>query len=479
MIRAFILIIVIALTFIRGANAAVEVQNVTFQTRDAGKVVFNHAIHMAHKNMANNCRVCHYGIYNLKQKVRYTMADMTQGKSCGACHNSRNAFSVKQCVRCHQTKEIIFQVKATGATHFSHKKHLTSNPNCSKCHPALFATGQSKRATMNDMEKGKSCGACHNGRKAFGIDKCTTCHPAKEITFKVKETGPTIFKHAEHIESHHCSDCHPAIYPAKRSGVRVSMAQMAKGRSCGACHNGKISFPLKQCIRCHQVKEIAYRVNATGATHFSHKKHLELYQECSACHPKLFAAGPNRRASMDDMEKGKSCGACHDGKTAFDVNSCTTCHPAGDIIFKVRETGPTRFPHAEHIEAHHCGDCHTKLYPTIRRAKKVTMAQMEKGASCGTCHNGKDAFGLTQCASCHPTNELTFAVKDAGNVTFSHKAHGELYKCGECHVTLFATTRSATKVSMKEMEQGKSCGACHEGKNAFSVMDKCDKCHKQ
>jgi c(7)-type cytochrome triheme protein len=30
---------------------------------------------------------------------------------------------------------------------------------------------------------------------------------------------------------------------------------------------------------------------------------------------------------MDEMEKGKSCGACHDGKTAFTVKeNCDTCH---------------------------------------------------------------------------------------------------------------------------------------------------------
>jgi len=478
MIRTCILLITIFI-IVAGSHAhALEYQNVTFQTRDAGKVVFSHANHMNHKGMANNCKVCHYGIYNFKKKTRYTMADMLKGKSCGTCHNGRLSFSVKECVRCHQTKEIVYQVKATGATHFSHKKHGNLYPNCAVCHPGLFAAGNNRAATMKDMEKGKSCGACHNGRKAFGVDKCTTCHPVKEMVFKVKETGPTLFKHAEHIESHHCSDCHPTLFTARKSGNRISMAEMEKGKSCGACHNGKDSFPLKECVRCHQVKEIVYPVKATGATHFSHKKHLEISSDCRTCHPTLFVAGPNKRATMADMEKGKSCGACHDGKTAFDVKSCITCHPAKDITFKVKETGPTIFKHAEHIESHHCSDCHTRLYPTTRRAKKVSMAEMEKGKSCGACHNGKDATAISSCATCHPTKELTFEVKDAGNVIFSHKSHTGLYKCGECHVTLYATSRIATRVSMKEMENGKSCGACHEGKNAFSVKDKCESCHK-
>lgn len=478
MIRDLLLIISFALVSAASANAAIDIRNVTFPTRDAGRVVFSHTTHMSHKNMANNCRACHYGIYNIRKKTRYTMADMARGQSCGACHNSRDAFSLKQCARCHQTKEIVYQVKATGATHFSHKKHLSTTPTCAGCHPSLFAAGPNRRVTMAEMEKGKSCGACHNGRKAFSVNRCVNCHPAKEIIFRVRETGPTVFKHAQHIESHHCTDCHPALYAAKRSGMRVTMGQMERGKSCGACHNGKTGFPLRQCIRCHQVKEIAYRVTATGSTHFSHKKHLETTPDCKACHPALFTAGPNRRATMRDMENGKSCGACHNGDRAFDIKSCTTCHPAGDIVFKVKETGPTRFPHAEHIEAHHCGDCHTKLYPTTRRSKKVTMAEMEKGKSCGACHNAQAAFSLRECASCHPAKEIVFTVADAGNVTFSHKSHGGLYGCGECHVAIYATARSASRISMKEMEQGKSCGVCHEGKNAFSVRDKCEKCHK-
>ncbi|ABK99190.1 cytochrome c3 family protein [Pelobacter propionicus] len=478
MIRVAMYAMILLLTATAPAGAAVQVRDVTFQTRDAGTVLFSHSVHMGHKNMANNCRACHYGIYNLKQKSRFTMADMARGKSCGACHNARVSFSLKQCSRCHQTKEIVYQVSATGATHFSHKKHLETSPDCARCHPGLFAAGPNRRATMVDMEKGRSCGACHNGKSAFGLSRCTSCHPVKEITFRSREAGPTIFKHAQHIESHHCSDCHPSLYATKRRGARVTMAEMEKGKSCGACHNAKVSFSLKQCSRCHQVKEIVYRVKATGATHFSHKKHLEISPDCRGCHPRIFVAGANKRATMADMEKGKSCGACHNGTNAFDVKSCTTCHPADDILFKVRETGPTHFPHARHIEAHHCGDCHTRLYPTTRRSKKVSMAEMEKGKSCGACHNGTNASPLTRCATCHPTKELVFEVKESGNVSFSHTFHGEIYKCGECHPALYATTRSTVMVSMQEMEKEKSCGACHEGKNAFSVAGDCEKCHK-
>lgn len=385
------------------ASAAVEIRTITYSTKNAGKVVFSHKNHMVQKGINNSCKVCHDSIYSIKKKTSFTMAEMEKEKSCGACHNSKDAFGLNECIRCHKTKEIVYRIKATGATHFSHKKHVALSPNCATCHPALYAAGPNKRATMAEMAKGKSCAACHNGKKAFGIDKCTTCHPVKTLTFRVKETGPTLFRHEEHIETHHCSDCHPKLYSATKRGNPVSMAE---------------------------------------------------------------------------MYKGKSCGACHDGKQSFSIKSCSTCHPVKNLTFKVKETGPTLFSHAKHIEAYSCSDCHTKLYPTARRKKPVTMAEMEKGQSCGACHDGKTALPLKDCTICHPTKELSFEVKEAGNVAFSHKSHNSLYRCGECHVTVYATARSTTKVSMKEMENGKSCGACHEGKSAFSVKDKCEACHK-
>ncbi len=106
------------------------------------------------------------------------------------------------------------------------------------------------------------------------------------------------------------------------------------------------------------------------------------------------------------------------------------------------------------------------------------MADMEKGKSCGACHNSKEAFPIKECTKCHPARELVFEDKDAGNVLFSHKFHLGLYTCTDCHVSKFQTTRSKVKVSMQEMEKGKSCGACHDSKTAFSVKDKCDTCHK-
>jgi c(7)-type cytochrome triheme protein len=68
-----------------------------------------------------------------------------------------------------------------GKVTFSHEKHLAKSPKCTDCHTKIFKMAKGQRSTpkMADMEKGQSCGTCHNGQAAFDVkDKavCTKCH---------------------------------------------------------------------------------------------------------------------------------------------------------------------------------------------------------------------------------------------------------------------------------------------------------------
>jgi len=74
--------------------------------------------------------------------------------------------------------------------------------------------------------------------------------------------------------------------------------------------------------------------------------------------------------------------------------------------------------------------------------------------------------------------DVVFEDKTLGDVMFSHNNHTGLYTCVDCHTSLYNTTRSKVKVSMQEMEKGKSCGACHDGKTAFTVKEQCKSCHQ-
>lgn len=68
-----------------------------------------------------------------------------------------------------------------------------------------------------------------------------------------------------------------------------------------------------------------------------------------------------------------------------------------------------------------------------------------------------------------------------GDTVFSHEVHveGAGMKCQDCHAKLYTNTKQHKAVTMKAMEQGKSCGACHNGKKAFSVKENCENCHKK
>ena len=70
---------------------------------------------------------------------------------------------------------------AEGKVSFSHEKHAPKSPKCTDCHTKIFkmTKGQRSAPKMAEMEKGQSCGTCHNGQAAFGVKEkadCAMCH---------------------------------------------------------------------------------------------------------------------------------------------------------------------------------------------------------------------------------------------------------------------------------------------------------------
>lgn len=78
--------------------------------------------------------------------------------------------------------------------------------------------------------------------------------------------------------------------------------------------------------------------------------------------------------------------------------------------------------------------------------------------------------------------DVVFRPAGANPVVYSHDKHytKAALKCSECHYKLYTTMGHRKKVTMQEMSQGQSCGACHNGKRSFDVTAKenCVKCHK-
>lgn len=75
--------------------------------------------------------------------------------------------------------------ESPGPVAFRHETHVSPGPKvCLACHPEPFPILRPVRATTHArMDAGDSCGACHDGEKAFGADDgaaCEICHVRRE-----------------------------------------------------------------------------------------------------------------------------------------------------------------------------------------------------------------------------------------------------------------------------------------------------------
>jgi c(7)-type cytochrome triheme protein len=61
-------------------------------------IIFSHKKH----TVWNGCELCHPDIFMgvKKGNSKYSMVDISEGKSCGACHVNV-AFPITDCQRCH------------------------------------------------------------------------------------------------------------------------------------------------------------------------------------------------------------------------------------------------------------------------------------------------------------------------------------------------------------------------------------------
>ena len=157
---------------------------------------------------------------------------------------------------------------------------------------------------------------------------------------------------------------------------------------------------------------------------FSHATHT-YWLSCNGCHPSIFAmqAGANP-ITMEKIFQGEYCGRCH-GTVAFAADiGCSRCHkrvaakavlPArkatdkvlGDIVMDQLSSANYQpavvFRHRKHRMYFRCSACHSDLFEMRAGANDVTMDALLAGKSCGRCHDGVRAFGVTleTCSDCH------------------------------------------------------------------------------
>ena len=94
--------VVIAIFSIGTVLAAPPGKTVEYEGGGKGKVVFDGKVH-ADKGL--KCPDCHPKTFAMKKGAAMKMADMGEGKFCGACHNGTRAFKANDdanCAKCHK-----------------------------------------------------------------------------------------------------------------------------------------------------------------------------------------------------------------------------------------------------------------------------------------------------------------------------------------------------------------------------------------
>jgi c(7)-type cytochrome triheme protein len=195
---------------------------------------------------------------------------------------------------------------------------------------------------------------------------------------------------------------------------------------------------------------------------------------------------------------------------------------------------PVIFSHWRHRVKYTCRVCHFELEFQMKvNETEMTEEDSRDGMFCGTCHDGKTAFGHTKenCNRCHTgklpsdanlfkefykrmpktkygnridwteailrgrirpvrsiqedsyesmpfTKTITLDAiwVNAPYAIFPHKAHTAWLDCANCHPHVFNIKKKATdNLTMDSILKGEFCGACHL--NVAFPLDDCRKCH--
>jgi c(7)-type cytochrome triheme protein len=193
------------------------------------------------------------GVFTHKQHV-------STGFHCNQCHDFEGhkhiTINRDVCANCHNMKTVQFS-KTTMPASFSHEVHATRF-GCKECHPNLFSmkTGTA-HITMQGMNKGEYCGACHNGKKAFSPSDCAKCHKKmtafdRELVYNLEGVGNVAFSHKMHTGAFSCDNCHPKLFAMKKTHGKMKMDAMNAGKYCGGCHNGNVATSVTECDKCHK-----------------------------------------------------------------------------------------------------------------------------------------------------------------------------------------------------------------------------------
>jgi c(7)-type cytochrome triheme protein len=161
---------------------------------------------------------------------------------------------------------------------------------------------------------------------------------------------------------------------------------------------------------------------------FRHQYHVDVKKiSCEKCHSGLFemealSVQGKKDFIMESLYRGRYCGACHNGKDAFDAETqCARCHvrisekevghvkgkpkPYKSPVYNTcvvlgKDKRQVLFKHEKHASLN-CRDCHSKLFQIRKGSNYVDILNHKPQKYCFNCHDGKKNFSRYDCNKCH------------------------------------------------------------------------------
>jgi len=129
-----------------------------------------------------------------------------------------------------------------------------------------------------------------------------------------------------------------------------------------------------------------------------------------------------------------------------------------------------------------CFKCHSyqKFSAAPQKGVFSHRIHMNTGYHCNQCHNFEGhkriAINRNLCGNCHNIKVISFK-KTGMPLRFNHESHSKMFSCKECHPKIFLMKAGTAHVTMRDIDKGAYCGACHNGQTAF-LSSECNRCHE-
>lgn len=241
-----------------------------------------------------------------------------------------------------------------------------------------------------------------------------------EKALKSAGLAPVLYPHWMHRLFFECKVCHNSIFRMKRWSNNISQTDIEKGKQCGVCHNGDISFGIEgNCERCHVAgKREAERLHNPDL--IDHARIKQIAEKLGAeWHPENLEAGrlPLDRFGLIDWLKMKRnrvflpiVSLQKDFKEETRDNRIL-------FISQSNFVNNVLFDHKVHSDWIDCSTCHPIIFIDKLGGNHMRMRDMSKGRYCGHCH-GKVSFKFADCKRCHnqdPDKEVDALVRPSEN----------------------------------------------------------------